>query len=144
MSPRHPTERGRRPVRTRPEAGGFTLIELMITVAIVAILAAIAYASYEWAVVKGRRSAAQGCLLELAQSMERHYTVNLSYTGAPNPAGSCVADLQPFYTFSFSGTPAGRTYTIQAAPTERQRDNSCGTLSVDQTGATSAGASDCW
>ena len=63
---------------------GFTLIEVMITVAIIAVLTAIAYPSYESHVTKTRRAAAAGCLLERAQFMERFYTTNLSYLDSAN------------------------------------------------------------
>lgn len=56
-----------RVVAARRSVAGFTLIELMIVVAIVAILASVAYASYDFAMIKGRRSAAAGCALEGAQ-----------------------------------------------------------------------------
>ena len=58
---------------------GFTLIELMITVAIIGILAAIAYPSYVEHIYRSRRAEAEATLMELAQWMERNYMVNLSY-----------------------------------------------------------------
>lgn len=61
---------------------GFTLIEMMIVVAIIGILAAIAYPSYEEYVKSSRRAEAQSALMGLAAAMERHFTANNSYTGA--------------------------------------------------------------
>ena len=61
---------------------GFTLIELMVTVAIVGILAAIAYPSYQSSVIKSRRADAEGVLLGLANAMERHFTESNTYLGA--------------------------------------------------------------
>ncbi len=64
---------------------GFTLIELMITVIIIGIIAAIALPSYQEQVRKTRRTNAQADLLELAAYMERHYGENFSYTAAALP-----------------------------------------------------------
>ncbi len=59
--------------------GGFTLIELMIVVAVVAILAAVALPSYQESVARGNRAEARAVLLQAAQWMERHYTENNRY-----------------------------------------------------------------
>lgn len=61
---------------------GFTLLELMITVLIISILAAIAYPSYQSMIANGYRAAAQADLMGLAAAMEQHYAVNYSYKGA--------------------------------------------------------------
>lgn len=128
----------------RRRVSGFTLIELMIVVAVIAILAAIAYASYSFATIKARRSAAQSCLMENAQRMERFYTVNLSYGGAPDPAGACITELNGFYTFDFVGTPDGSTFQIEAEPTSRQNDTLCGTMTINQAGVRTPDTDRCW
>lgn len=137
------------PSRTRRRTGithvsGFTLIELMITCACIAILAAIAVASYEFAVVKTRRGAAQACLTESAQFMERWYTTRLTYAGAPAP--SCGSEVGPHYAISFVGTPDGTSYTLQVAPQGRQAEveTKCGTMTLNQTGQKSAATTECW
>lgn len=127
---------------------GFTLVELMVVVAILGILAAIAYPSYTQYLVKARRTAAATCLQQNAQFMERYYTTNLSYAGAPDPQ-LCDPDLNGFYAIGFSGAPAARTFIIQAVPTARQNDSLCGTLTINQQGVrtesgSAASAAECW
>lgn len=146
--------RSRTPARS--QAAGFTLVELMIVVAIVAILSAIAYPSYQEHVIKSRRATAQTCLLELAQFMERFYTTNMRYDQTPSgaavslPATSCRTDLGAFYTFGFAaGQPQATTYTLEAVPKGAQNDPKCGTLGVNQQGVktksgTAASVSECW
>lgn len=126
---------------------GFTLIELMIVVAVIAILSAIAYPSYQQYVVKARRTAVAGCLQQHAQTMERYYTTNLTYANAPAPR--CETDLDRFYTVGFQGgDPTARAFILQAVPTVVQKDSKCGTLSIDARGVRtesgSATVADCW
>lgn len=126
----------------RAHAAGFTLIELMITVAIIAILASIAYPSYQSHVIKTHRAAAKACLSEMAQAMERHYTSNLTYVGAA-PALGCTTEggLDKRYTFSAPTNLTRSTYTLQAIPvstSQQAKDTQCGTLSVNHLGVRDA------
>ncbi|WP_345783826.1 type IV pilin protein [Stenotrophomonas sp. YIM B06876] len=134
------------PARSR--VAGFTLIELMVVVAIVAILSAIALPSYQAHVIKTRRATAAACLQERAQFMERFYTTNMTYANAPAPA-QCGQGVDDFYVIAFSAAPAAKTYAITATPTAKQKDGKCGTLSIDAKGArgktgTAATAGECW
>lgn len=126
---------------------GFTLIEIMIVVSIIAILAAIAYPSYVEHVVKTRRASAAGCLQEYAQLLERHFATQMTYVGAPAFNGQCATDLAQFYTF----TPnlAARTFTLTATPSASQSDPKCGALGLNQVGVktksgTAASINDCF
>jgi len=134
----HPTLTAR-----RAEAAGFTLIELLIAVAIVAILVSIAVGTYDFATVKARRNAAKACLASSAQFMERYYTLHFTYEDADLPG--CSDDVTEYYAVAFDGTPDTDTFKIQAVPNSKQKDSTCGTLSVDNTGVKGATNVDsCW
>lgn len=132
---------------------GFTLIELMVVVLVVAILAGIAFTSYDFAMVKARRGAAEGCLMEQAQFMERYYTVGagtklFTYEGASPPG--CSSDVTPHYLVAAPNVPAdGKSFTLSAVPQGRQaaKDTKCGTLTLDHKGVKGASGGDagyCW
>lgn len=123
---------------------GFTLIELMIVMVIIGILGAIAYPAYSSHLQKSRRVDAQTALLELAQYMERYYTTNGSYVGAVLPfTASPKDDATKYYNLSVSGLAAD-SYTLTGAPTGTQASDSCGTLTLSQTGAKTPTTSGCW
>ena len=77
----------------RRAAAGFTLVEMMIVVAMVAILASVAYPSYLGQVAKGRRADGKQALVELAQKMERFYSERGTYVGATLGAGGLYPTL---------------------------------------------------
>lgn len=135
-------------------ANGFTLIELMIVVAVVAILAAIALPSYQDSVRKSRRGQAKADMVEYAQRAERFHTINNTYVGfntipaAPLPVVSPrEAGATPAYRLDYAATQ--NTFTITAQPLGGQlNDTRCLDLSINQANVKtengSGTLSDCW
>ncbi|MGC4027467.1 MAG: type IV pilin protein [Steroidobacteraceae bacterium] len=122
---------------------GFTLIELLIAVTIVGILTAIAYPSYQRHVVKSQRSAAEACLSQYAQFMERYYTTSLTYVGAAPGVLGCAAESGMDANYGFRVENLGTTtYTAVAQPTAAfaLRDARCGSLTLNQRGQRGAGS----
>ena len=119
---------------------GFTLVELMIVIAVMAILVSLALPSYQQSIRKGRRADAQTDLIEFVGQAERVFTQTNSYATAVLPATT------DFYTYTFSVAASASAYTIQAAPKTVQDQDRCGTMRVDQAGLrTRTGTlADCW
>lgn len=129
---------------------GFTLIELMVVIAILGILVSIAVPSYRESVRKSSRGQAKADLAEAAQAMERYYTVNNTYVGA-NLATLGLAQSPKQgtarYTLSFAGAVTASTFTLRAQPLAGQAQDKCGTLTLSNTGQktpTTAALAECW
>ncbi|PZX29507.1 putative TYPE 4 fimbrial BIOGENESIS TRANSMEMBRANE pilE-related PROTEIN [Cupriavidus phytorum] len=126
----------------RRAAAGFTLIELMITVAIAAILAAIAYPSYTEHVRKSRRTDAKTALLDLAARQERLFSTQNVYGGTPAALGyagdafpvAVQSGGQAYYQLTVvAGNPA-TSYTATAAPVGPQAGDDCGSYTLNHLG----------
>lgn len=123
---------------------GFTLIELMIVVAVVAILAAIALPSYQEQVRKSRRAQARADLAEIVQGLERSFTVNRGYDKYDLPFNQSpreAADGAGFYGIKIEPKEV-TTYKVIATPKGAQASDRCGTLSIDNFGNKNSSGTD--
>lgn len=140
--------------RAARRENGFTLIELMITVAIIAVLAAVAMPSYQDYLRKGRRADAQSYLQEIA-ARQQHFLADrraysTSITAAPGAGGlglSVPSSVSPFYDVNLAtdNTASPPTFVVSAAPKGSQAVEKCGTLSLNARGVKAAsGSGTCW
>ena len=148
-------------IANRRQQFGITLIELMVVVAIIAIISAFAYPSYQRYVIKAKRTVAQNTLLQIADRQQQFFMDNKRFTADLTDLGfladphvvdddgntTVAGDAQAVYSLSLSNVTA-TTWTITAAPLNGQltRDTYCGSLSITQAGTKGkTGASDnCW
>ena len=104
---------------------GFSLIELMIVVAIIGILAGISYPSYRDFVIRARRTDAKAALLDVAQRLERFYSENNTYAGAGAALNLPQKSGEGFYSINVSvpNSLTGSGYLLTATPQNGQGTN---------------------
>lgn len=130
---------------------GFTLIELMIVLAIVGILSAIAYPSYTEYVRRGYRADARAGLLQAQQWLERAATATGNYPAALPSALTWATDGTKRYLISYApvGTPVA-SFTLTATRRGAQAGDRCGDFTLTNTGVRDANnlngmsAAECW
>lgn len=135
---------------------GFSLIELMISVAVVAILATIALPSYQSYIVKSNRTEAKTALVNLSASLESYYTENHTYaTATVTGLNGTTQTTNGYYTLAITNLTAS-SYTLTATPNGSQatQDTACQTLTLTNTGqkgvttgpagAPTSSATTCW
>ncbi|MBS0344009.1 MAG: prepilin-type N-terminal cleavage/methylation domain-containing protein [Proteobacteria bacterium] len=114
---------------------GFTLIELMITVAVVAILTAIAYPAYTQFIIRSKRSAAQAQMMDIASRQQQYLIANRAYadaTALANSGYSLPADVAANYSLSLTLSTSGMpTYTLTFTPSGRQASDGNLTLTSE-------------
>ncbi len=131
-------------------AAGFTLIELMIVVAIIGVLATIAVPTYNDYVVNSRRSEAKSALQEAMNRQERFYTTNNAYTNNMTNLGYNNDPAQTedgWYLVSAQACGGGlnECVQLQAAPQGDQTKDTCNTFSLNSRGQRNVtGSGDCW
>ena len=113
---------------------GFTLIEVMIVVAIVGILSAIAMPSYNEYIRRGHRADARAGLLQAQQWLERASTATGVYPTALPANLTWAADTTKRYTISIGGPATTSTFTLTATPKGAQVGDKCGNFTVTNTG----------
>lgn len=117
---------------------GFTLIELMVVVAVVAILAAVAIPSYQDYIIKSNRAAAQAFMVSVDNREKQYFLDARAYTDVLGTGGLGMIEpdnVSKFYTITIATSSPPPTFTITATPRTGVSQASDGNLTLDSTGA---------
>lgn len=141
---------------SQKSVSGFTLIELMMSLAILSILVAIAYPSYLSQVQKSHRTSAKTALLDLASREAQYYSTNnaynytltsLGYSGAGTSTGTIAipSTTTQYYDLSVAVRTSGTGFVAQATPVGSQAADACATYEINDLGVKSVtGSGNCW
>lgn len=125
---------------------GFSLIELMIAVVIVAILSAVAIPSYQQYVLRGARAEAQSHMMEIAARQGQFLIDNRAYADSLITLNlTTPPSVAAKYTVAIVTTATPPAFTITTTPTGTQARDNCGVLTLSSAGAkTASGTGSCW
>jgi len=132
------------------KSAGFTLIEIMITVGILAIVAAVAFPSYQSQALKSKRADGIAMLMEVAAKQERYLVDHSVYTSDMTKLGyatSPIASQKSYYKVSAVLSNSDLQYTLTATAQTGQDADECGNLILSSTGQrtwSSSTATKCW
>ena len=134
----------RNPLHPPGRSGGFTLIELMITMAIIALVSAIAFPSYTSFIARGKRADARGQLIQAAQFMQRFYSANDNFANTrsgqtaqnamPTNLQRAPADGTPQYTLTVTAATSAYTLTMAPVSGSSMAGDPCGSYTITSTG----------
>lgn len=142
-------------MKTRPRARGFTLTELLVALAVIAVLAAVAVPAYESQIKKARRGDAITTLTTIQLAQEKWRANNVAYSttasevGYAGKGGNATLSLEGYYTVAFSAADAN-TFLVTATPvsgTPQADDDLCPVFAVTQDGKDTTGSyapEHCW
>ncbi len=124
---------------------GFTLIEILITLVILAILASIAITSYQSYILRSHRTDAMKLLLDTAGTQESYYSFKYKYTDSLDELGlrSNKSDYG-YYQLSIQLANNGKSYILTATPVGSQVTDSCGSFQLYSDGTRQASKEGCW
>jgi type IV pilus assembly protein PilE len=130
-------------------APGFSLIELVVALAIIATLAALAQPAYRRLMLRVHRTEAASALMQIAAMQERHQLQHLAYTSAleaapPAGLGLKAMSAEERYTLAIITADANGFVAVATARGGQADDESCASFTLDESGARASSGPNCW